>query len=377
MQHSPAAHTAHQLTCCAAQPAMHAQLSLPRGTAVPGRTFFSDGKLTGRGTASLAPALVLCSSDAMGSVWHPLGTAAVNSRPGGGSGGSSGAVAGRQPGAPPRPACHRRLTGVTAEAAGRQEALWRATSSSMHGAARRWRLWTVDTASWTRLGGTERYESRAGQAGAAEPVPLSLACAGHVCAAPGAHTPGMNASSHTGIAWTVGPPPCCQLCQEGRQLQPIAQQTSKSCSCNSASLHCGRAASMALAAAPCSTLTQRASGSSGRITRSSGPAQQRAARLRVQAVAAPAAAMKTFQAPLSAEQLKEFTSRPRIDFSKILDTVRHRCGWAMGKRAWPCCPAAATPVVEPHSASNAGLAIAACACLLIAVATARCAAVRF
>ncbi|KAI7845187.1 hypothetical protein COHA_001232 [Chlorella ohadii] len=31
--------------------------------------------------------------------------------------------------------------------------------------------------------------------------------------------------------------------------------------------------------------------------------------------------MKTFQAPLSGEQLKEFTSRPRIDFSKILDTV--------------------------------------------------------
>ena len=85
--------------CAAAQPARHAQLSLPRGTQAPGRTFFSDGKLTGRGTASLAPALVLCSSDATGSVWHLLGTAAVDSRPGGGSGGSSGAVAGRQPGA--------------------------------------------------------------------------------------------------------------------------------------------------------------------------------------------------------------------------------------------------------------------------------------
>lgn len=84
---------------------------------------------------------------------------------------------------------------------------------------------------------------------------------------------------------------------------------------------------MALAAAPCSALAQQpASISSRRAAHSaSGVAaagSRRGAALRVQAVAAPAATMKTFQAPLSAEQLKEFTSRPRIDFSKILDTVR-------------------------------------------------------
>lgn len=52
------------------------------------------------------------------------------------------------------------------------------------------------------------------------------------------------------------------------------------------------------------------------------PASQRTARLCVQAVAAPASPMKVFQAESMDEAaLREFTSRPRIDFTSILGTV--------------------------------------------------------
>lgn len=50
--------------------------------------------------------------------------------------------------------------------------------------------------------------------------------------------------------------------------------------------------------------------------------QRRATRLRVMAVAAPAdRALRVLEAPLGPEELQQFTSRPRIDFSSIFSTV--------------------------------------------------------
>lgn len=52
------------------------------------------------------------------------------------------------------------------------------------------------------------------------------------------------------------------------------------------------------------------------------------------AVAAPASGvdLKVYTAPLEAQQLKEFTSRPRIDFTSIFSTVRCRGSDGCGNR---------------------------------------------
>ena len=71
------------------------------------------------------------------------------------------------------------------------------------------------------------------------------------------------------------------------------------------------------------------SGCSSARTRSS---SRRGGAQRVQAVAAPPSAMKVFRAESMDEaQLKEFASRPRVDFTSILGTVRRELeGWGGG-----------------------------------------------
>ena len=79
--------------------------------------------------------------------------------------------------------------------------------------------------------------------------------------------------------------------------------------------------------------------------RVSGAARQRRAVVRVQAVAAPAGAMKVLQAQeLDEQQLLRATARPRIDFTSILGTVR---------LAGPCSGAPPTPAAAAASPAAA------------------------
>ncbi len=285
-----------------------------------------------------------------------LNSKAAEHSGGGSNGGSSGPVAVWQPKGAAIPASTSgQLDGLAATAARREAPLGR-LRPIMHAAAGSWgpRAPVQNLPLWPRSPNS-RAQTEAGWRRRASPAALS--CRPCLSPSPREGLPRgqrekwagcsrmrlTSSAAHDGPAGFRGASSrhCLRPRSKQTLLQAIGELPALPCP------SCSRP-SMALAAAPCSALTQQpastssrsaASRSSGAAVAGSRPARQRTARLRVQAVAAPAAAMKTFQAPLSGEQLKEFTSRPRIDFSKILDTVRHRCRNASDASSAPCrCP---------------------------------------